>query len=181
MLEAGCLNLRVKRIIQMFHFGLVVLSVLVYRHWLLPVVRYWLLPVNSPTAGHIWKHVFPKGSNDRYTVGEFFQLRFLPIFFKTRCASKKKNTLKTKVANTKCRLFATILMHPAGLSWFKIMRPLWEACVWDPGRAGKKSLHIVEIYETDYNRVTHLIRLLGLVHRLVLGHLHGNFQVKLHL
>ena len=138
LLEAGCLNLRVKCIIQMFHFRLVVLSVLVYRHWLLPVVRYWLLPVNSPTAGHIWKHVFPKGSNDRYTVGEFFQYRFLPILFKTRCASKKKHTLKTKVANTKCRLFATILMHPAGLSWFKIMRPLWEACVWDPGRAGKK-------------------------------------------
>ena len=62
-------------------------SVLVYRHWFLPVVRYWLLPVNSPTAGQIWKHVFPKGSNDRYTVGEFFQYRFLPILFKL-----KKNT-----------------------------------------------------------------------------------------
>ena len=97
LLEAGCLNLRVKRIIQMFHFGLVVLSVLVYRHWLLPVVRYWLLPVNSPTAGHIWKHVFPKGSNDRYTVGEFFQYRFLPILFKTRCASKKNTHSKRKL------------------------------------------------------------------------------------
>ena len=32
LLEAGCLNVRVKRITPMLHFGSVVLSVLVYRH-----------------------------------------------------------------------------------------------------------------------------------------------------
>ena len=37
-------------------------------------------------------------------------------------------------------------MHPAGLSWFKIMRPLWEACVWDPGRAGKKITETVHTH-----------------------------------
>ena len=65
-------------------------------------------------------------------------------------------TLKTKVANTKCRLFATILMHPAELSWFKILCEKHASETQDA--QVKKSLHIVEIYETDYNRVTHLIR-----------------------
>ena len=72
---------------------------------------------------HQYDTVFPKGSNDRYTVGEFFSV---PVFTNIiqDTMRKLKKTLKTKVANTKCKLFATILMHPAGLSWFKIMRPL---------------------------------------------------------
>ena len=56
-------------------------------------------------------------------LGSFFVPVFTNIIQDTMRKLKKK-TLKTKVANTKCRLFATILMHPAGLSWFKIMRPL---------------------------------------------------------
>ena len=75
-----------------------------------------------PYSGSYLKTRVSQGSNDRFTVGEFFQYRFLQMLFKTRCA-RKKNT-QTKVANTKCRLFAIVLMHPAGLSWFKIMRPL---------------------------------------------------------
>ena len=72
----------------------------------------------------ISEHVFPKGSNDRYTVGEFFSVPVFTNIIQDTMRKLKKTTLKTKVANTKCRLFATILMHPAGLSWFKIMRPL---------------------------------------------------------
>ena len=33
-------------------------------------------------------------------------------------------------------------MRPAGFTWFKNMRPLWESCVWDAGRAGKKITEI---------------------------------------
>ena len=58
-------------------------------------------------------------------LGSFFSVPvFTNIIQDTMRKLKKKQTLKTKVANTKCRLFATILMHLAGLSWFKIMRPL---------------------------------------------------------
>ena len=74
-------------------------SVLVYRHWFLPVVRYWLLPVNSPTAGHIWKHVFPKGSNDRYTVGEFFSV---PVF--TNIIQDTMRKLKKKHSKRKLQI-----------------------------------------------------------------------------
>ena len=35
--------------------------------------------------------------------------------------------------------------------------------------------------ELTYSYIPDQCPLLGLVHRLVLGHLHGNFQVKLHL
>ena len=56
-------------------------------------------------------------------LGSFFSV---PVFTNIiqDTMGKLKKILKTKVANTKCRLFAKILMHPAGLSWFKIMRPL---------------------------------------------------------
>ena len=75
-------------------------SVLVYRHWFLPVVRYWLLPVNSPTAGHIWKHVFPKGSNDRYTFGEFFSVPvFTNIIQDTMRKLKKHSKRKLQILN----------------------------------------------------------------------------------
>ena len=59
-------------------------------------------------------------------LGSFFSTGFYQYYSRHGAQVKKQNkkTLKTKVANTKCRLFATILMHPAGLSWFKIMRPL---------------------------------------------------------
>ena len=73
---------------------------------------------------HCWGAWFPKGSNDRYTVGEFFFSTGFYQYYSRHDAQVKNKTLKTKVANTKCRLFATSLMHPAGLSWFKIMRPL---------------------------------------------------------
>ena len=56
-------------------------------------------------------------------LGSFFSTGFYQ-YYSRHGAQVKKKTLKTKVANTKCRLFATILMHSAGLSWFKIMRPL---------------------------------------------------------
>ena len=55
-------------------------------------------------------------------LGSFFSAGFYQYY--SRHGAQVKKTLKTKFANTKCRLFATILMHPAGLSWFKIMRPL---------------------------------------------------------
>ena len=65
----GMLNLRVKHIIPMSCFGIGSN----YQYWFISTgfYRYWLLPVNSPTAVHIWNHVFPKGSNNHYTVGEF--------------------------------------------------------------------------------------------------------------
>ena len=116
-------------------------------------------------------------------LGSFFSTGFYQ-YYSRHDAQVKKTTLKTKVANTKCRLSATILMHPAGLSWFKITVLCEKHASETQDAQVKKSLgqyDIAEIYETDYNCVTHLIRLLGLVHRLVLGHLHGNFQVKLHL
>ena len=94
-----CLNLRVKRIIQMFFRVGSIGSVLVYQHWFLPVVPYWLLPVNSPTAGHIWKHVFPKGSNDRYTVGEFFSV---PVF--TNIIQDTMRKLKKKHSKRKLQI-----------------------------------------------------------------------------
>ena len=57
-------------------------------------------------------------------LGSFFSTGFYQYYSRHGAQVKKKTTLKTKVANTKCRLFATILMHPAGLSWFKTMCPL---------------------------------------------------------
>ena len=57
-------------------------------------------------------------------LGSFFFSTSFYQYYSRHDAQVKKKTLKTKVANTKCRLFAPILMHPAGLSWFKIMRPL---------------------------------------------------------
>ena len=51
-------------------------------------------------------------------LGSFFSTGFYQ-YYSRQGAQVKKNTLKTKVANTKCRLFAKILMHAAGLSWFK--------------------------------------------------------------
>ena len=89
------------------------------------------LPVN------IWKHMFLKGSNETLNCWGVFRYRFLPILFKTRCASKKN------VQNESCKFLNAdfspqFLMRPAGFTWFKIMRPLWESCVWDAGRAGKK-------------------------------------------
>ena len=74
----GVLNLRVKRIIQMSCFW----DGSNYRYWFISTgfYRYWLLPVNSPTWMHIRKHVFPKGSDDCYTVGEFFGTVFTNIF-----------------------------------------------------------------------------------------------------
>ena len=75
-------------------------SVLVYRHWFLPVVRYWLLPVNFPTVGHIWKHVFPKGSNDRYTVGEFFSV---PVFTNIIQDTMRKLKKKNNTQNESCK------------------------------------------------------------------------------
>ena len=89
-------------------------------------------------------------------LGSFFISTGFYQFYSRHDAQVKKKTLKTKVDYTKCRLFATILMHPAGLSWFK-------SCVLCEKHASetqdaqvKKSLHIVEIYETDYNRVTRI-------------------------
>ena len=50
-------------------------------------------------------------------LGSFFSTGFYQYYSRHDAQVKKKTTtLKTKVANTKCRLFATILMHPAGLS-----------------------------------------------------------------
>ena len=124
----GCLNLRVKRIIPMLHFW----SVLVYRHW--------LLPVNSPW---ISENTFLKGSNDRSTVGEYFGTGFYQYY------SRHGAQVKNNVQNESCKFLNAdfspqFLMHPAGFTWFKIMRPLWESCVWDAGRAGKKitAMHV---------------------------------------
>ena len=55
--------------------------------------------------------MFPKGSNDRYTVGEFFSVPVFTNIIQDTVRKLKKTTLKTKVANTKCRFSATILMH----------------------------------------------------------------------
>ena len=52
--------------------------------------RYWLLPVNSPTVVHIWKHVFPKESNDRFTVGEFFCTSFYQYYSRHGAQVNKK-------------------------------------------------------------------------------------------
>ena len=71
----GVLNLRVKRIIP--------ISELI-----------WLLPVNSPTSVDLRKHVFPKGSNDRYTVREFLGTGFYQ-YFSRHSAQVKKQTFKT--------------------------------------------------------------------------------------
>ena len=69
------------------------------------------IPVNSPTAVHIRKHVFPKGSYDRYTVGEFFGTGFYQYYIH---GAQVKKTFKTKVANIKCRLFDTIFNASCG-------------------------------------------------------------------
>ena len=73
-----------------------------------------------PYSGSYLKTRFSQGSNDRYTVGEFFRYRFLPILFKTRCASKKHPKRKLQILNAD--FSPQFLMRPAGLSWFKIMR-----------------------------------------------------------
>ena len=65
----GVLNLQVKRIILI---SKVIISTGFY--------QYWPLPVNSPTAVHLRKDVFPKGSNDGYTVGEFLGTGFYQYY-----------------------------------------------------------------------------------------------------
>ena len=70
----GCLNLRAKRIIRVGSIISTSLSALVF--------TYWLLSVYSPTVVHIWKHVFPKGSNNPYTVGEFFGTGFYKYYLR---------------------------------------------------------------------------------------------------
>ena len=69
-----------------------------YQYWFISTgfYRYWLLPVNSPTAVHIRKHVFPKGCNDRYTVGEFFSTSFYQYY--TRHSAQVKN-----IQNESCK------------------------------------------------------------------------------
>ena len=120
----GCLNLRVKGIIPNWYPIGNIRSVLVYRHWLLPVDRYWLLPVNSPYSGSKLKvkHVFPKGSNDRYTVGEFIGTGFYQYY--SRHGAQVKNYSKLKLQILNADFSPQFLMRPAGLSWLKIMRPL---------------------------------------------------------
>ena len=109
-----------------------------YQYWFIGTgcFCYWLLPVNSPIAVHIWKHVFPKGSNDSYTVGEFFGTSFYQYHSKHGAQVQKHSKRKLQILNAD--LSSQFLMRPAGLSCFKIMRPLWESCVWDAGGAGKK-------------------------------------------
>ena len=125
------LNLRVKRII---HFGSVVLSVLVYRHWFLPVLAF---TGKLPYSGAYLKTRVSQGKLWSLYCWGVFRYRFLPLLFKTRCASKKHSKRKLQTLNAD--FSPQFLMRPAGLSWFKIMRPLWESCVWDAGRAGKKN------------------------------------------
>ena len=52
-------------------------------------------------------------------LGSSFSVPVFTNIIQDTMRKLKKKTLKTKVANTNCRLFVTILMHPAGLSWFK--------------------------------------------------------------
>ena len=76
-----------------------------------------------------------------------FQYRFLPILFKTRCASKKHSKQKLQILNAD--FLRQFLMRPAGLSCFKIMPPLWESCIWDAGRADKKITRLTRKYFKD--------------------------------
>ena len=111
------------------------------------------LPVN------IWKHMFLKGSNDRSTVGEYFGTGFYQ-YYSRHGAQVKKN-----VQNESCKFLNAdfspqFLMRPAGFTWFKIMRPLSESCVWDAGRAGKKITgHAGCLWYPSYMQLTleHLI------------------------
>ena len=66
--------------------------------------------------------MFPKGSNDRYTVGEFFGTGFYQYHSRHGAHVKKHSKRKLQILNAD--FSPQFLMRPAGLSWFKTMRPL---------------------------------------------------------
>ena len=68
--------------------------------------------------------MFRKGSNDRYTVGKYFGTGFYQYY-----SRQVKKQLKRKLQILNADFLPQFLMPPAGLPWFKIMRPLRESCV----------------------------------------------------
>ena len=78
-----------------------------YPYWFISTgfYWYWLLPVNSPTAVHIRKHVFPKGNNDRYTIGEIFGTGFYQYYSRHSAQVKKHSKRKLQI------LIADFLPH----------------------------------------------------------------------
>ena len=66
--------------------------------------------------------MFHKGSNDRFTVGEYFSTSFYQYYSRHGAQDKKHSKQELQIPNANFSLH--FLMCPAGLSWFKIMRPL---------------------------------------------------------
>ena len=62
------------------------------------------------------------GSNDRFTDGEYFGTGFYQYYSRHGVQVKKHSKRKLQILNADFP--PQFLMRPAGLSWFKIMRPL---------------------------------------------------------
>ena len=111
-------------------FKLTFASVLVYRHWFLPAGK---LPYGS---AYLENTSFPREVMIAILLGSISVPGFYQYYSRHGAQVKKYSKRKLQILNAD--FSPQFLMRPAGLSWFKIMRPLSESCVWDAGRAGKK-------------------------------------------